>query len=100
MNELKVQLNSKLEELIALLDNYQEKNWSNYFSNIKYLLDEGDVQGINLLINLYRGGMGSFNDFHIHQRNGKKMKRNEMILVNSKLIELGKSISNLAKEIK
>ena len=59
------------------------------------LVDINDINGIDSLRNLHRGGMGSFNDFYINTKD-----KSELSSTNNHLLKSGKSISDLANKIK
>lgn len=98
MAELQDKLIEQLQSLIAHLDKYEESKWSEIFSNIQKLIDNGDRRGIDSLKNM-RGGMGSFNDLIICQVNGHRVEKNEENFANTELIKLGSAVSNTTDKI-
>jgi fructose-bisphosphate aldolase class 1 len=91
MTELQDKLIEQLDDLIAHLNKYEEKNWSIIFSKIRKLIDNGDRRGLDSLKNM-RGGMGSFTDLIICQMNGHRIKKNEESFVNNELMKLGNQV--------
>jgi hypothetical protein len=57
-------LEADLHELIALLDTYNEKQWSGWFSESLQHIQADDAYGLEHLLRAY-GGTGSFNDLVI-----------------------------------
>lgn len=99
MTQLYLNIDTNLSELISLLDNYGERDWSNHFRYFLDLLRNGDQQAIVKLTQINQG-MGSFNDLTICKINGHLIERSEENYVNTKLNRLFASIISDAQKIR
>lgn len=98
MNVLQDRLIKELEDLIAHLNQYEEKNWASIFTGIKKLIAQGDRRGVDSLKNM-RGGMGGFTDLIICQVNGHKIEKNQKPFANTELMRLGDLVFSTAEKL-
>ncbi len=92
-------LSTKLNEAISLLENVEEKGWSEWLRENLNLITNRDFCGILRLLGGF-GGMGSFNDLMIHPENGHKIQHNNIDKVNDCLDALRSELYRLAFRIK
>ena len=90
-----------LQKLISLLLNNGEAGWAKAFSDVleKYLNSDNKDEILRDIINMMKGGMGSFNDL-VLQKNGEMLKSE-----NDKLYKLReklwkKSLKKIGNKIK
>ena len=99
INIIQDRILGELEMLINHLDRYMERTWSDYFREIKTLIDKGDTRAIDSLNNI-RGGMGSFFDLVICRINGHSIEKNEEEFANRELMRLGDLVLKSADKLK
>jgi len=93
------ELSGVLEDIIALLDKYEIDNWSKWMRESLKRLNNSDFSGITHLLGAY-GGMGSFNDCVLANRDPKQEKGSAPAKDNYALNELSSRAYSLATGIK
>jgi len=101
MTNKKVELEETLAELVSILEENDEKHWSEMLQKSLQRIEAGDYSGIELLKTFF-GGMGSFNDLVIQPDmvNGKIEFTEKQIHANNKLDSLRATAWALAGKTK
>ena len=95
------ELTEVLEELIAVLDEDNEEQWSAWMSQARKWILASDFSGVEKVLQAY-GGMGSLNDLVLgyHYVDGQLQQKKGRGKLNDKLVLLRERAWKLANEIK
>src|SRR5947209_9885804 len=94
-----LELTNRQSKLISVLDKYNEKSWSNFFTHVKEQVENGNRQGVISLTQM-RGGMGSFYDLVICRVNGHNIGEQDEAKMNEELVQLAEDIFSFARQIR
>lgn len=88
-----------LDKLVDLLRGANENRWADWFDKDLALVRKRDANGLTHLLSAY-GGMGSFNDLLLDQRNGHTVTDASKGFVNDRLARLRSSVFSLAEGLR
>ena len=84
-------LRALLDEAVHLLDEHDERHWSEALRKHLVRVDDRDEGAVSAVLGMY-GGMGSFSDLVIHPVNGHRIATEEVGQVNDRLSALRSAI--------
>lgn len=84
-----------LERLVDLLSGANAEHWADWFNKDLERIRKRDATGLTHLLSAY-GGMGSFNDLLLDQRNGHTVTDGSKAFMNDQLAQLRSSVFRLA----
>ncbi|HQR34935.1 MAG TPA: hypothetical protein PLK30_19520 [Blastocatellia bacterium] len=88
-----------LEEAIGFLERYQERVWSKRLRHCSDLIGQGDVSGLEKLLQSF-GGWGTLNDLVLCPENNHVISEADTASANTKLEEYRRGIYRLASDLR